>query len=293
MTDRWSGYWARPAGRPAGCLPEAGGLHDLLGRIWLDFARDLPRKARLLDLATGDGAVLRMMQPARRDLSLTGIDSAATLPSAPKGVRIRAAIAMERLPFPDDSFDAATSQFGIEYGDLEQVVGEVARVLRPGGRFCAVAHHAGGVIVRHNMARRAALAWAVGDSGILEKARRLAAARTASPLPTPPLFRATAAQAGRDFPDQPVAAEFITAVADTLDMGRTRAPGESIEILATLEERARGELQRLDALAVAALDEDAAKRLAGLLSAAGLRTGEPAPVTQAGEPVGWRLDAVA
>jgi demethylmenaquinone methyltransferase/2-methoxy-6-polyprenyl-1,4-benzoquinol methylase len=39
------------------------------------------------------------------------------------------------LPFEDDSFDAATVGFGVRnFSDLEQGLGELGRVVRPGGR---------------------------------------------------------------------------------------------------------------------------------------------------------------
>jgi hypothetical protein len=40
---------------------------------------------------------------------------------------------MEELPFPDASFDAVISQFGLEYGDLAKAAWEITRVLKPQG----------------------------------------------------------------------------------------------------------------------------------------------------------------
>ena len=42
--------------------------------------------------------------------------------------------AIEALPFPDGSFDLAVATGVLEYADLEPALGELARVLRPGGR---------------------------------------------------------------------------------------------------------------------------------------------------------------
>jgi len=45
----------------------------------------------------------------------------------------------ERLPFPDASFDAATVGFGLRnLVDLDQGLREIARVLKPGGRFAGL-----------------------------------------------------------------------------------------------------------------------------------------------------------
>ncbi len=44
------------------------------------------------------------------------------------------------LPFPDNSFDLATSRFGVMFfREIEVALGEVRRVLRPGSRVCLLA----------------------------------------------------------------------------------------------------------------------------------------------------------
>jgi ubiquinone/menaquinone biosynthesis C-methylase UbiE len=46
----------------------------------------------------------------------------------------------EKLPFPDASFDAAASTFGVMFAsNQEAAVGELARVVRPGGRIAIAA----------------------------------------------------------------------------------------------------------------------------------------------------------
>ncbi len=296
MSGRWADYWAGSGARGGGCLPDAAGpARPALERLWRDFARDLPAKARLLDLATGDGAVPRIMRAARRDLVLTGVDSAPALPPAPAGIRLLAGVAMERLPFADAAIDAVTSQFGIEYGDVARAAAETARVLKGGGLLRAAVHHSAGAIVGHNLGRRGALGWAVGGSGLLDRGRRLAAARAAVALPTPDSFRAAIGEARTLFPGQTAAAEFAAAVAETLDMGASRPPRETIEVLATLEARGRAEISRLDALADAARDDEGIARLAAALGAAGLDVAPPRPLSEApaggGGVIAWIVDA--
>jgi SAM-dependent methyltransferase len=295
VNDRWADYWARPGAREGGCLPDGGDeVRPALELVWQEFARGLPPKARLLDLATGDGAVLKMVRAVRGDLSLTGVDSAPTLPAAPPGIQLRAGVAMEKLPFADASFEAVTSQFGLEYGEVAAIAEEAARVLKPAGRLRAAVHHKGGAIAHHNAERRKALLWAVEESGVLERARRLAAARRAAPLPTPSSFRAAVEQAGRLFPGQTVAAEFAMAVVNTLDMGVSRPPRESLEIFDILEARARGELGRLDALAAAAMDDEQIAILARRLRAAGFQAAQPRPLAQPPSQtvfLAWIVDA--
>ncbi|HWH17927.1 MAG TPA: class I SAM-dependent methyltransferase [Allosphingosinicella sp.] len=293
-TDAWAAYWSSAGADRRGCLPNAkAGLGPALRSIWQDFAARLPRNAKVLDLGTGDGAVLRELRAVRSGLALTGVDSAPQLPSAPAGIKLKPGVAMERLPFPEHAFDAVTSQFGIEYGDTALIAGEAARVLKPEGRLCFIIHNREGLVVTHNLARRDALLWASRDSGYLEQARRLAAARLAMPMPmpTPQRFRDAVAEAGRLFPTQSAAAEFVAAILQVLDQGRLARARHTIELLATLEERASNEIERINALEKAACGGGEIAAIAKQLRQAGIIVREPAPLVEAeGRPsFAWLL----
>lgn len=280
----WSSFWAAGgAGPESGCLPRALKFIDAAQRrVWEDAARALPKDARVLDLATGDGAVLGKMRRARTDLKMVGVDSSPVLPPTPKGMTLRAGVAMEALPFPDASFDQATSQFGFEYGDTARTASEVARVLKPGGRITFVVHHAQGPILAHNMTRRTRLTWALDESGLLPRARALVAARRLAMLPTPSLFKTAPGEAGTRFGAGSVAEEFVAAILQTLELGRHSPPDQSLEVLQILEGRARNELARISALAGAACDEPRVRKLADELSIAGIGTTTPDLIYEAG-----------
>ncbi|WP_129794470.1 class I SAM-dependent methyltransferase [Sphingosinicella sp. CPCC 101087] len=293
--DPWAAYWAKADGArsESGCLPEADrSVAPILETLWREFAGTLRGKARVLDLATGGGAVLRRLAAARKGLTLVGVDSAPALPAGPAGIRLIADVRMEALPFGDASFDAVTSQFGIEYGDRARIAGETARVLAPGGRVRLVVHDRASLIVRHNEARLRALDWASKESGILDKARGLARARALSPLPTPESFRAATSEARRLFPEQPVAAEFAMAVLQTLEQGRGRPARETIEVLDTLAARAADEAGRIAALLEAACDEGAAAAIGDRLKEAGLELDRLSAISERpGRALAWLIDA--
>ena len=250
----WSDFWSNGgAGPESGCLPKGlRGIDTVQRAVWSGIARRLRPGAKVLDLATGDGAVLGKLRAARTDLKLLGVDSAARLPPAPRGVTLRAGVAMEALPVGDGSFDLVTSQFGYEYGDRDAIAREVARVLLPRGRYAFIVHNADGPIVAHNLARRSGLGWAVVDSGLLAQAEALVRARRVAPLPTPARFRQAPLEARRLFPGQSVAEEFATAILQTLELGRVRPAAESLEALDELQRRGRNEMARIDALCAAA-----------------------------------------
>ena len=97
--------------------------------------------ARVLDAGCGDGALA--CAAASHGAQVTGIDADAAMLAA---ARSRAAMAklsasfsagrVERLPFPDGSFDVVASITVLCFvSDAALAVREMARVLRPGGRL--------------------------------------------------------------------------------------------------------------------------------------------------------------
>ena len=132
----------------------------------------------MLDLATGDGVVLRKLSGVRRDLTLTGVDRARTLPPAPRGIRLKGGVAAEALPMPDASVDFVTSQFGFEHTDMVAEAAEVARVLRSRGSVALLTNRADGPILEDNRTRRAGLRWALAKAEVLARARAALGALT-------------------------------------------------------------------------------------------------------------------
>jgi SAM-dependent methyltransferase len=133
-------YHARYPGATA--LAFAGGrLAD--GRSTYELLADLPAPGdRVLDLACGDGHLLELLV-ARGGRTLVGIDmSPEELAAAARrrlpGVELIEARA-QALPLAAGSIDWALSHLAFMLmSDVESVVGELCRVLRPGGRFAAV-----------------------------------------------------------------------------------------------------------------------------------------------------------
>jgi ubiquinone/menaquinone biosynthesis C-methylase UbiE len=125
----------------------AGG-YDLVSRIvslghWRDWQRAAMRYAhgpRLLDLAFGTGNLLldwhaAGLRPVGIDLSPQMARIAARKLRA-QGLPLTLARARaQALPFADATFDSVVSTFPAEFILERATVDEVARVLRPGGRF--------------------------------------------------------------------------------------------------------------------------------------------------------------
>jgi demethylmenaquinone methyltransferase/2-methoxy-6-polyprenyl-1,4-benzoquinol methylase len=116
------------------------GLHHQWRRRAVELAQLRPG-ARALDVATGTGDLaIALAERLRGDGEVVAVDfsermlelARAKADSLP--VRFEAANALA-LPFADDEFDAATVGFGARnFSDLGQGLGEMVRVVRPGGR---------------------------------------------------------------------------------------------------------------------------------------------------------------
>jgi len=108
---------------------EVGALGDVRGRRILEIGCGAAQCARWLvsrgATAVGIDLAERQLQHARRIDDATGIRVPVVGGTA------------THLPFADSTFDGAFSSFGaLQFvADIEQAVGEVARVLRVGGRF--------------------------------------------------------------------------------------------------------------------------------------------------------------
>jgi SAM-dependent methyltransferase len=105
-------------------------------------ASDWPRDARIVELFCGRGNGLHALQQMGFT-QLEGIDLSANLASRYQGPAKMYVGDCRSLPFEDESRDTLIAQGGLHHlpdllPDLDRVLGEVRRVLRPGGRFVAV-----------------------------------------------------------------------------------------------------------------------------------------------------------
>lgn len=157
--DHWSDYWRQ--GDVHACTREfSPDARTKIAAQWKKQFRHLEDGSRILDLATGNGALLTYLPQSLaancRQIEAIGVDLATVeqtaLSSSPSDARVqvefRGGIDVAALPFGDDEFDLVTSQFGIEYADLPNALSEACRVAK--NQLVFLMHAAEGVVIRQN-----------------------------------------------------------------------------------------------------------------------------------------------
>ncbi|QLC25494.1 methyltransferase domain-containing protein [Parasphingopyxis algicola] len=279
--DAWSAYWTQ-MGDAGGCLPGAPpAVEAELARTWSQFARGFDRGSRLIDLACGTGAVMRSLLRGNGDLDLVGVDYAALPKSRSKKIRLIGGTDIANLPFDDGHFDGLTSQFGVEYADIEACAPEMACVAKPGARFQFVIHHADSPIVGQNRRRHAALS-AIAGSAIFDMARTAAA----QPRGNTAMLSQTFSLIARSHPDQSVVREIAAGMDHAIRLGGKKSAAE----LERIETNIAQECEVLAALLGVAQDEQGiaafAKHLASDFECRPARPIRPAGLAA---PIAWAL----
>lgn len=133
-------HWGRGCCVAQNWDPQAYGregafVHQLAGGVveWLDVQPG----ERVLDLGCGDGQLTARIAATGADVA--GVDASAAMVEAARarGIRVKLAQA-EKLPFASASFDAVFSNAALHWvRGQDEMMAEVRRVLKPGGRFVA------------------------------------------------------------------------------------------------------------------------------------------------------------
>lgn len=276
----WDDFWADNVGG-GGCLP-AGWVEIEQAQVaaWRGFLSALPQGGKVLDLATGDGRVLHWMRTARPDLSLNGIDLAPTLPPAPAGTHIRGGVAMEAVPFADNSFDAVVSQFGFEYGNIAKVATEISRVLAPGGCVALMVHRGDGPILEHNKKRRSELLWALREKAVGRKVRTSLSQGAGGFGKAVRLAAKTADQGAAKFGKTSPAWEIPEAIRRSCLMGERAGAASVVGTIEMIEGKAKNELGRIQSLTNACAKADRRNEVHAAFAAHGLAMRETSEIRE-------------
>lgn len=184
--EQWDRYWSY--GNLHSFSQVTGGNYQgAVADFWRARFERLVDGSRILDIATGNGAIavlaLETGDRLSRRFDVHGTDLADIEPGQSVAepslagllsrIRFHRRTAAESLPFGNDHFDLACSQFGLEYSDMSLSVPEIARVLKPGGRFSAIMHHQDSMLLRATREELAQLDFVLNDVKLYLRARNL------------------------------------------------------------------------------------------------------------------------
>jgi ubiquinone/menaquinone biosynthesis C-methylase UbiE len=153
MKNYWSDYWSQ------GYVTSFGQdiKKNYTGKLqssWLKFSNSLKNDDKILDIGTGNGALIQLIQQnSKNRFRFVGIDQAQVNEQVVKQLdcEIHANVQAEHLPFNEAYFDAVITQFALEYSDLALSIPELFRVLKPGGAYQIVCHELDSDIVKPNI----------------------------------------------------------------------------------------------------------------------------------------------
>lgn len=311
----WTRYWQ--AGALHSCATSfTGNYEGPIADFWRAVFARLAPGDRVLDVASGNGALARLLLDTRQEPSIScdSVDLApvapawlGTLPSS-QGARVRffGSTRAEELPFADGTYALATSQFGLEYTELDRSVAELRRVLRRPAALAAVIHHVGSRPLQMAAEELRHVDWVLQPEGLLACAFEMLEpmARAATEAGRRSLASDANARHARDrfnacqrelsdrasrsaCPDLLI--ELRGAIATVIEMAVARGEAEARAALEGVRQAVADDRARLHDMGRAAMDEAKLRALLhGLGPPASHRV---APLEHSGHLMGWAVQA--
>lgn len=280
----WSVYWAQD--QLHSCVPAAQtNDQQCLVDLWQKFAKTLASDAKVLDLATGNGAVPVVLLGANPEIQVIAVDRAEIDPTqfvsdTPElhKVEFHPNVDIQRLPFEDDTMDAITSQFGIEYAGLLDAIEAALPKLKSNGELLFVIHNTDSEILATSAKKIVELEQLLKSNGPIENLLLMLQGKIQ--------FEALE-QAGREhMQSEAPKTEMISgqvfagieSVANLLQHGEEEDIQKALKLGASLSLRANSELSRLIQMREAAQDQEQMEQLKSRANTLGIDVLECRPL---------------
>ncbi|QOL27155.1 class I SAM-dependent methyltransferase [Thalassotalea sp. LPB0316] len=167
--NSWTHYWQQ--GHLESCIDNQSPDNNEITALWQVFANNLRKDAVVVDLATGNGSVIKKLHAIVPNCHYVGIDYATIAPrwaEQYQHIEFIGNTSIDNIPFETQSVDAITSQFGFEYGLSQQSISELARILKPKGLLQLVVHHSESEIVEPAKLRLQEIEWLIAPNSIVD-----------------------------------------------------------------------------------------------------------------------------
>ena len=278
-------------------------------QVWEDLFAELPHGSCIVDIGTGNGAVVLIAREtavaAGKTFEIHGVDLARISPESDvsggaelfAGIRFHPEVDAARLPFPDSSVDALTGHYALEYTDVGATLLEARRVLRAGGCAMFVVHNSESVVVRNAEFSFGQFRLLFDETRLLRKLRRFVEAECVTPgrnrsewlAVTGALRRVEERIAAAELP-QPALLMARDLVRELMSTPRGSSLGQLNARIDRVSAELRDSWRRLSDLQRCALDEAAIDRLVAMASAVGLGRPEYRQLMHAGQHlIGWQV----
>jgi hypothetical protein len=304
----WDRYWK--GGHSDTCFHQ--GAIFSLRNDWLEFFAGLPDAARILDLATGNGALpliaAEVSRADSRGFAITGVDFASPRPdllpeideTLLEHISFVGSTPLEDMDFEAASFDAVTSQYGFEYSDTRRSIPRIAELMAPGSRLRFLVHSSGGSVSKATEQRRARINQLLAKDQVLDLCRRISAGNPKDPSSLAKLrkvenrfwkkLKALRSKATGLPPDD--VSVYAMNFVEQLVRGRNQIPPhEGRQALRELSDELHDYVIRLNGMLRAALTDSQMKTLVASFEEAGLDDVDYCPSVQDQDEVGWILTA--
>lgn len=307
----WDTYWQGTG--DIGAFSAGGVSHPAIATFWEDLFSAAARRnqpIRLLDVATGNGAILisalSILGTETKNITCVDISAAAIENIGQRFPGTRGVVADARsIPLDSQQFDLVTSQFGVEYAGLE-AVSEAARLVSGGGQLALLLHIDKGIVHRECSVSLAAIEklqasnfvpyaidlFETGFAAVRGADRSAYDAAGAKLAPAIQTAEAIMTQYGEG-----VAGDTIARLYSDVSRIHSNMPGydpeEVLKWLRTMDYELRGYAERMTSMIDAAIDEPPFRELCTKLQSSGflLNRSEPLIPPEESEPLAWVLVA--
>ena len=185
---QWSRFWQQGFITTFGSS-KPGNYDGVVRAFWREKFMVLAPGSRILDIATGNGAIATLAAEVSKDYEKNFFVAATDLAEIgdmivdnTEASQLRETISFhsrtpcEKLPFEDGFFDFACSQFGFEYADTDLTLREMRRVLAPGGQFTAISHHIDSALIKAARTELDVYHFALDELDLFGRVRKLMSA---------------------------------------------------------------------------------------------------------------------
>lgn len=140
----WDSFWARDHVNTFGQGNK--NYEGFFEEFWDEHFKTLAPQSKILDVASGNGAIALLAESVGRKLDKQFIISAcdiARIGSRREGsdISFHGGIDIAKTGFDSSQYQLITSQYGFEYCEREAGLAEIYRLLQPNGEFIAFTHH--------------------------------------------------------------------------------------------------------------------------------------------------------